>query len=201
MHHATLPIGDGATSGAGADQHTLVIPTVRDDLTVEGRTALIVPVSGMGDAVETWRRRADPVAAGVPAHVTVLVPFLPLHRIDDSVRAWLASAFAKVSMPRELVFDQVRAFPTVVWLRPELSDRFVELTELVHRHWPECPPYEGQHETVIPHLTVAHGADVERLVRLDLTPELPITGRIGGVHLYAFTEGRWSDQAQFPFGD
>src|SRR3546814_9363392 len=61
---------------------------------------------------------------------------------------------------------------------------------LVHRQWPDCPPYEGQHETVVPHLTVAHGADVERLVRLDLTPELPLTGRISGVHLYAFTEGR-----------
>lgn len=192
--HQTTEIGDGA------DQHTLVIPRVREDLTVEGRTALIVPVTGIDASVEAWRLRADPVASGVPAHVTILVPFLPLHRIDDRVRARLRDTFAAVSMPDELEFDEVRTFPTVVWLRPTLSERFVELTDRVHRQWPECPPYEGQHETVIPHLTVAHGADLAHLVRLDLTDRLPVSGRINGVHLYAFTGGQWSDQAHFPFG-
>jgi 2'-5' RNA ligase len=198
----SAPVGDG-----DADRLTLAMsavpadgPAEREDLMVEGRTALIIPVHGLGPKVDQWRTRADPVAPGVPAHITVLVPFLPLARVDESVMAWLSDSFAGVALDREVVFDEVRAFPSVVWLHPEESEPFVRLTEAVHRRWPECPPYEGLHEEVIPHLTVAHGSDLANLVKLDLAEALPLTGQIQDVRLFAWTEGRWSDRASFPFG-
>ena len=172
----------------------------RSDLTVEGRTALIIPVSGLGSKVTEWRQRADPVAPDVPAHITVLVPFLPLPEIDESVHSWLADSFVDAALDREVVFDEVRSFPSVVWLHPEDSAPFVQLTEAIHRRWPECPPYEGQHDEVIPHLTVAHGTDVENLVQLDLAEDLPLTGAIDAVHLFAWTHGCWSSQARYPLG-
>lgn len=196
-----------SSSSDPADHLTLVMPSgadpepgTRADLTVEGRTALIIPVSGLGPKVEQWRDRADPVAPGVPAHITVLVPFLPLDRVDDAVRGWLADSFADTALDSEVVFDEVRSFPSVVWLHPQQADPFVRLTEAVHRRWPECPPYEGQHDEVIPHLTVAHGSDLAHLVQLDLAEELPLVGTIDSVHLYAWTGGRWSDRARFPLG-
>lgn len=196
-----------SASADPADHLTLAMPPVggtdpgeRDDLTVEGRTALIIPVTGLGAKVGEWRDRADPVAPGVPAHITVLVPFLPLDRIDDAVRGWLTDSFADTALDREVVFDEVRSFPSVVWLHPQHADPFVRLTEAVHRRWPECPPYEGQHDEVIPHMTVAHGSDLAHLVQLDLADELPLAGTIDSVHLYAWTKGRWRDHARFPLG-
>ena len=172
----------------------------RRDLTVEGRTALIIPVARLGAKVDQWRHRADPVAPGVPAHITVLVPFLPLDHIEVTDLAWLGDHFSQIRLGHEVQFDRVRSFPSVVWLSPSDPDPFIDLTRGVHRHWPQCPPYEGKFDEVIPHLTVAHGDDLENLVRLDLGPDLPITGTIDSVHLFAWTEGRWSDRATFPLG-
>lgn len=173
----------------------------RPDLTVEGRTALIIPVNDLGDKVHRWRQRTDPVAPGVPAHITVLVPFLPLPRVSAVDLAWLGQYFAGVRLERRVAFDQVRSFPSVVWLSPSDPAPFIRITEGIHQHWPECPPYEGKFDEVIPHLTVAHGSDLEHLVRLDLADELPITGRIEAAHLFAWTQGRWSDRATFPLGE
>jgi len=190
-----------------ADHLTLAMPPVdrvdpdeREDLAVEGRSALIIPVAGLGAKVDQWRERADPVAPGVPAHITVLVPFLPIDRVDEAVCSWLADSFADAALDREVVFDEVRSFPSVVWLHPQDAEPFVRLTEAVHRRWPECPPYEGRHDEVIPHLTVAHGSDLAHLVQLDLAEDLPLAGTIDSVHLYAWTDGQWRDHARFPLG-
>jgi 2'-5' RNA ligase superfamily len=52
------------------------------------QTALIVPVPQADDAVGRFRMSLDRAAAwGVPAHVTVLYPFLPPVRINDEVVA------------------------------------------------------------------------------------------------------------------
>ena len=51
-----------------------------------GQTAIIVPVGAAEPIVGRWRTRFDPAAAaGVPAHVTIIYPFLPGHDIDDNV--------------------------------------------------------------------------------------------------------------------
>lgn len=198
-------MNESAPIGPDDPSLTLAMPRVpntddRPDLTVEGRTALIIPVSGLSEKAEQWRLRADPVASGVPAHITVLVPFLPLDRITNDDLDWLRTHFARTCLAREVVFDRIRSFPTAVWLAPADPAPFVELTHSVHTHWPSCPPYEGRFDQVVPHLTLAQGTDLEHLVRLDLTEELPLTGQIDAVHLYAWTQGRWSDRESFPLG-
>ncbi|MFW6598805.1 2'-5' RNA ligase family protein [Propionibacteriaceae bacterium Y2011] len=176
---------------------TVVQPAVRDDLTVEGRTALIVPLDA-GPVVDRWRLATDPTAPGVPAHVTVLVPFLELDRIDDSVTDWLSRLCAGIVAP-EITLDDVRSFPTAVWLHPAESDFFVDLTTRVAARWPDHPPYEGQHAEVVPHLTVAHAPRMRDRVAAELAPTLPIRRRVDGVHLFAYTRGSWIDVRQFPF--
>lgn len=176
---------------------TVEQPLVRDDLTVEGRTALIVPVDA-GPVVDRWRLATDPTAPGVPSHVTVLVPFLQLDRVDDAVTDWLDRLCAGI-VPPEVTFDQVRSFPTAVWLRPRESEFFVGLTGQIVAKWPDHPPYGGLHAEVIPHLTVAHDASLLDDVRADLAPELPLQRQIEAIHLFAFTGGRWADVHRFPF--
>ena len=113
----------------------------------------------------------------MPAHITVLFPFVPVDELDDQVSEELRELFA-----REPSFDfelpRVERFPEVVWLAPEPPEPFNRLTQLVFERFPDYPPYEGVHETVIPHLTVAEGdAAVQEAVEAALTPHLPIRGR------------------------
>lgn len=56
-----------------------------------GQTGLIVRIPEAEPYVRGWRERLDPSAqAGVPAHVTVLFPFLDESRMDALVCSALA---------------------------------------------------------------------------------------------------------------
>jgi len=123
-------------------------------------------------------------ARGVPAHITILFPFLPPERIDEeALRALFASREAF-----DFVLDRVERFEEgPVWLHPEPSEPFAALTSLVWSVWPDHPPYEGAHDVVIPHLTVSD-------VPIDVDVALPIAARATDVTLIEEEEpgGRWA---------
>jgi 2'-5' RNA ligase superfamily len=155
------------------------------------RTALIVAVPEAEPAVGALRLQHDSSAPlGVPAHVTILFPFLPPERIDEAA---LRAVFA--SRPTfEFTLDRVERFDSgLVWLHPEPSEPFAALTRLVWSAWPDHPPYEGAHDTVIPHLTVS-----EEPIELDLA--LPIAARASHVTLIEEEEpgGRWAARLELP---
>ena len=122
------------------------------------RTALVVEVSEPASIVDGWRKRtcADKPSIGVPAHVTLLFPFVPAERLDDRLLAELDALFARFD-PFAVVFAQTDRFPTTLYLRPEPAQPFVGLTEAIVARYPEHPPYEGAFDEIVPHLTVAHG--------------------------------------------
>ena len=149
-------------------------------------SALLVPVPAAEHTVSTWRGALDPSAArGVPAHVTVLYPFVPANLIDDRVVARLRTLFASCErFPFEL--GDVRWFDeAVVYLGVEPAGPFVALTRAVERAYPEHPPYAGAHEDLVPHLTLGMGNDVEalRVAARAVAPHLPIAARAEEVWL------------------
>ena len=133
---------------------------------MDTESALIIPVPNAEPVVGAWRRELDPSArVGVPAHITVLYPFVQPDRIDAATLDDLAALFAGVAR-FDFRLNEVRWFgDRVVWLAPTPNEPFNALTNLVGDHWPDHPPYEGRHSVVIPHLTVGDGA------RLDLLEE------------------------------
>jgi 2'-5' RNA ligase len=138
-------------------------------------------------------------AYGVPAHVTVLFPFLPLADVDSAVRAELARICAAVPA-FDVVLPTVRRFPGVAWLDPTPAGPFRVLTSSVAARWPDHQPYGGVFTRVVPHLTVAEGDDdvldeAERLV----TPGLPIGHRVDRMDLIGFGGSRWERVATFAF--
>jgi 2'-5' RNA ligase superfamily len=157
------------------------------------RTALIVPVPEAEPTVGALRLRHDSSAArGVPAHVTVLFPFLPPEEIDAAVLEVVFAGFPAF----EFELDRVERFEDgVVWLHPEPSAPFVDLTAVVHEHWPDYPPYEGVFDKVIPHLTVSDSGPVD----LEVDLQRPIAARATEVALYVEDEatGNWSQAARF----
>ena len=133
---------------------------------------MIEPVVG------SFRLALDPsAAAGVPAHVTVHFPWVPLERIDESVIADVAEmveAFPSFAV----TFRELRWFNRdVLWLEPDPPNPFVALAAESARRWPDYPQYDGVFETVIPHLTVGVGDEWSlNHAEVALTDLLPMHG-------------------------
>ncbi|TDC59257.1 2'-5' RNA ligase family protein [Streptomyces hainanensis] len=165
-----------------------------------GQTALWVVVEEAEPVVGESRRRFDASAsAGVPAHVTVLVPFLAPDRLDDDVLGELAELFG-AHAPFAVRFAECRRFPDVLYLAPEPDAPFRELTEAVMARWPEVPPYGDRFAKVVPHLTVAHrqSGGVYDGVAAALAGRLPLRARVAAVELWASGGSRWRRRARFP---
>ena len=165
-------------------------------------TALVVEVPEAEPFVAEWRAKHDWSAQrGVPAHITVLYPFVPSERIDDRLVDELRDLFASQPAFR-FRLTRVARFPEVAWLAPDPSDRFASLTSLVVARYPDYPPYEGFHDEVIPHLTVAEGGvELQDEVEAALAPHLPLEAEAEAVALLAEDENeRWHRAERFPLG-
>ncbi|WP_433518139.1 2'-5' RNA ligase family protein [Nonomuraea sp. CA-143628] len=162
-----------------------------------GLTALVVPIPEAEPVVGRWRTALDPSAAyGVPAHVTVMYPFLPLGAVD---RAALAELFAGYA-PFEVVFARCGRLPGLLYLEPAPGEPFVRLTHAVTGRWPEARPYGGKYETAMPHLSVGYDSDGSTFDEAGTTieQELPVTARVAAVQLVAYDGGAWQVVEDFP---
>jgi 2'-5' RNA ligase len=162
-------------------------------------TAVVVPVPEAEPAVAHWRERHDPsAAAGMPAHVTALVPFVDA---TDAVVAELSALCAAVPA-LDVVFAGFARFPGVLYLAPDPADGLRRLTEAIFARWPEAPPYGGEFDDIVPHLTVAAGVGDGLAARIEaeITPHLPLPAHLAHASLYVFDAGRWRCHAELPFG-
>lgn len=132
-------------------------------MTREGHTVLQVPVPQLEAFVRGRHAHYDPgfVSADPAfghAHVTALGPFLPA--VDDRVRARVAEVVAATS-PFDFVLERVATFPNgIIHLVPEPQRPFQELTMRLFEAFPQCPPYAGAYDEVLPHLTLDLRSDV-----------------------------------------
>jgi hypothetical protein len=171
----------------------------------ELESAVIVAVPEVEDAVASWRARLDPAAGwGVPAHITVLYPFLPPAEIGDAAMASLAAVVAEIPAFR-CTFAQARWFgSTVMWLDPAPSEPFRELTARVWRSFPRCSPYGGRHAELIPHLTVADAAPLTEMQAAErsVQAQLPITVRVTHARLIrgSMERNSWHTVAELALG-
>lgn len=165
------------------------------------RSAVLIPVPEAEDAVGRWRRLYDPMApAGVPAHITLIVPWLAPEAITDAELGRLEAVVAKV-LPFEYVLRHIGWFARrVLWLGPDPVQPFVDLTRALADEF-ETPPWAGEFDRVVPHLTVAHdgeGANLATVVAA-LGNDLPITCHarqatvmVGdGVRWWELSSSRW----------
>ncbi len=127
-------------------------------------SALIIEIPEAEPGVAEPRSRLDRSAAlGVPAHVTALFPFVTPDDIDDAVLRRVSDAAAAVA-PFDYRFARTGWFgQQVVYLAPDQPTPFREVTERLWAVFPDCPPYGGQFEQLVPHLTIGEGAAVEQL--------------------------------------
>ena len=171
-------------------------------------TALVVVVPAADRLVGAHRDRLDEAAGwGVPAHVTVLYPFLPPAAVDDHVTGTVTALAASVPA-FDCRFAATNWFDRdVLWLAPEPAQPFRRLTSLVWTAFPSCPPYGGLFDDPIPHLTVAERrlADLGtlRAVERAVQPGLPIHTHVDHLLLIAGAHAArsWHILHRFPLAD
>jgi hypothetical protein len=168
-------------------------------------SALILRVPQAEALVGELRLRFDETAAlGMPAHVTILAPFMPPQWVTLDVVRQLGAAIAAVPAFR-FALTEVRRWPTVTYLAPEPAAPLVELTRQVMSRFPAFAPYDGRHGEIVAHLTVADGdadgaALAEGLLRPRLRESGPIDCECHELELLEQSDGRWQTMHTFALG-
>jgi len=165
-------------------------------------TALLVPVAAAEPLVRKHRLALDPVAPlGVPAHVTVLYPFIPPDDVDQSVCDAITKVLTDFA-PFRFTLTEVRQFADgVIYLAPEPAQPFIAITEALARQWPDQQPYGGAFDEVIPHLSVAmaNGESAAHKIEAALNGGLPLETHADAVWLMeGQRDDRWAIRAVFP---
>lgn len=165
-------------------------------------SGLIIEVPEAEPAVRHHREHLDASAPlGVPAHITVLFPFMPPETIGPVALAKLGELFADISRFR-FRLDHTGWFDEeVLWLAPHDPGPFRALTRRVSQAYPAFRPYEGQYADVIPHLTIGHGHPVDdlRTAESSVRARLPIEASATAVTLMTQQSagGHWTRAAAF----
>ena len=163
-------------------------------------SAIILPVGEAEPIVSSLRRQYDKSAGlGVPAHITLLYPFLPPHLAEAEIEN-LAEFFNRITA-FEFSLSEARRFPRTAYLHPDAPERFVDIIRKLLEKWPGCQPYSGAFPDTIPHLTVADDVDIAVLevVQKYLLQHLPITCIAKEAWLlFSDDNGFWSRRRHFP---
>ena len=152
------------------------------------------------------RYAAASVAKAIPAHITLLFPFVEAGRVDDALRALVAAHFA-AARPFAAELSSVGRFEGYVWLAPEPRERFVALATATWSRFPGCPPYGGEFAEVMPHLTVGEATDefatdeIVAAAEEELAPRLPLPFAADAAWLLLEqVDGTWVADERFSFG-
>lgn len=167
-------------------------------------TAVLLCVPEADRLVGPWRDKGDPSAsAGVPAHVTLLYPFLDSGQIDDGVLAELDWFFRGVDA-FAIRFDGVGEFTEAGVLYLDPVDRSLDdLAAALARRWPETPPYGGAVDTPHAHLTVVRTSDggMRAEAAAAMRAGLPLAAVASRAALWVCDDDeQWSEAHVFEFG-
>jgi 2'-5' RNA ligase len=167
-------------------------------------TALICRVPEAERYIAHHRQRFDPSARrNVPAHVTILYPFMEPPLVDDEVVATIAGIARSVPCFNYRLARTER-FPVALYLAPDPGEPFATLMDRIFRAFPDYPPFEGKFETVVPHVTVAHGdepllCEIEVELRIAM-PGAGVQARCSELVLIEKSSGRWVAMHVFALG-
>ena len=163
-------------------------------------SAVVVPVLAAADVVALGATGSP--ADSVPAHVTVLYPFVPGPTLTDADVDGLRH-LAATTEPFAMNLAIVGRFPDVLYVAPERDAalRLVSLTEALAARWPSCPPYGGRFTAIVPHLTVYEGRSEPEGLEARVVAHLPIDATADELWLLVQDEHRrWSIRERFRLG-
>jgi hypothetical protein len=169
-----------------------------------GATAIVVLTPEVEPLIgELYRLHSNAGGDGMTPHITLLVPFVPAPQLDPAVDGRLR-AVLRAFEPFDYALRRLERFDSgVLYLAPEPSKPFVELVGALSREFPDYPPYEGIHDEVVPHATVAEGDDQALFDRIiaELESQLPVWCRAEAATIVERgTDLRWRSRVGLPLG-
>ena len=172
------------------------------DAPAQPTTLLLVPIFSLPPRLWRLCRLYHNDLDLMPPHVTLAFPFLPLAKVNSEVIQRLATLFEKTAA-FDFVLGQLRWFGSnVVYMEPSKSEIFVSMIEELQSQFPDFHPYDGEFDSVIPHVTLSeHGTVADRRTLSRYAPRyLPIATRAAHVWMMSNERGLndWSIVKIFP---
>jgi hypothetical protein len=168
-------------------------------MTEEDQSVLAIPLPEAENVLSfvrsTYKGEMSP--AGVPAHITLLYPWMEPKRISKKTLAELTSLFA--GFPKFSLSLKLGWFGReVLLLIPHDPLPLIRLTKEIIHQWPEYPYYGGDYDDIEPHITLAYG-DESNLIDLakDVASQLPLRADISSVDLSIGRPGQMITHAKF----
>jgi 2'-5' RNA ligase len=160
-------------------------------------TALVVLLPELEPLLGPWRQRLTVDGArGMPSHVTLIIPFADSSEVEQRLEA-VRRVFSSFS-PFALELSRTGRFTGLLYLQPEPAGPFVAITEALVDAFPEFPPYAGEFDEILPHVTVAQaGDDVLATVERKLVTQLPVKTRVERAWLVEDTPEGWRRHTAF----
>jgi hypothetical protein len=173
-----------------------------------GRSAIVVPIRLPAGLRAAMLRESASARLGVPAHVTLLFPFVAGRAIGMDILASVGRVLGGAAV-FHVAFREVGRFEPgggapngVVWLAPDPVAPFLSLIDRLSNAFPDYPPYGGVFDEVIPHLTLADD-DATRMDSnvAEASRHLPFRRRVSDAALLVESaDGRWRTRRRFPLG-
>jgi 2'-5' RNA ligase len=158
------------------------------------QSAVIVRVA-LPPALDRLRRRSvEDADDGMPAHVTLLYPFVAPARLDAAVRATIATV-ARRHAAFDFTLGGPERWPDTIYASVEPAAPFLAIHRELTRAFPEYPIYGRPAPfELVPHVTVAEGAVVDEPARMTdpSWSKLPALRRAAALEVIASdAQGRW----------
>jgi 2'-5' RNA ligase len=167
-----------------------------------GATSLAVTLPEAEPAIGRHRRAHTPSGPeGMPAHATLIAPFVHSSRLGDDDLDAIRDAL-RPFRPFEVTLASFGCFEHIgcLYLEPEPREPFVRMSQALLAAYPEVEyPPEGA-TRIIPHVTIGGHLTAEQQdeIKQELAPYLPIRARADSVVLVERgDDGRWFDRERF----
>jgi 2'-5' RNA ligase len=165
-------------------------------------SAVIVRTS-LPAALERLRRASvENSGLGVPAHLTLLYPFVAPAQLDRGIRSRVAGVAARHAAWDYELAGRAR-FPDSVYVRVAPEAPFTALQRDLQAAFPEHPIYEGRVAAYVPHVTIAEGPAIGSSDVLEHRgwSALPARRRVASIEVIApGDDGRWGTVWRVPLG-
>lgn len=133
------------------------------------------------------RRGVGDALAGLPAHLTMLYPFVEPGRLRADVRQILAAVAARTP-PFEYRLTGAATWPDAIYAAVDPVARFIALQGMLAEAFPAFPIYGTDPGfEFVPHVTIAEGPSTGNAALLDdpAWQSLPRTGRVASIEVIA----------------
>ena len=144
--------------------------------------------------LERLRRRSVADAReGVPAHLTLLYPFVEPSSLDVDVRGMIAAVAARHA-PFDYRLDRAGRWPDTIYVAVAPVEPFVALQADLATAFPDYPIYgEPPGFAFVPHVTIAEGSSIDdpATARDPGWTDLPRAARASAIEVIASDGGGW----------